>query len=287
MYRQAWSVSLLLAWLSMTGCASIMHGITQDVGIASVPTGAAVSIDNISHGRTPVIATLSRKANHLVRMELAGYHPFEATLTQAVSGWVWGNIVFGGVIGVGVDALSGGFYRLAPEQVTATLLPLAEPSLAQAHEQGGLGLPTEGAVEVPTAIIRRKQAQEESSNTVQAFRLDRRPVSNRAFLAFVHAYVQWAKGHIPEALHDGSYLRAWAGEEGIAPTDLDQPVHFVSFFAARAFCQSHGKTIPTLLQYRVATHTFVSEAVTVKYPDIYFCTFFLSHPKQYQQETLA
>lgn len=38
-----------------------------------------------------------------------------------VSGWVWGNIVFGGIIGLAVDAISGGLYRLSPEQVMAEL----------------------------------------------------------------------------------------------------------------------------------------------------------------------
>jgi PEGA domain len=151
MHRQVWSILTPLGWLSITGCASIMHGTTQDVGITSVPTGASVSIDNIPHGRTPVIAALSRKDSHLVRMELAGYHPFEATLTRAVSGWVWGNLVFGGVIGVGVDAISGGFYSLTPEQVTATLVPLSEVSMSREHAQAAP--PTASPAMTPPASI--------------------------------------------------------------------------------------------------------------------------------------
>ena len=57
-----------------------------------------------------------------VRIELAGYKPYETTLTRKVSGWVWGNIVFGGLIGLAVDAISGGLYNLTPEQVSGTLL---------------------------------------------------------------------------------------------------------------------------------------------------------------------
>ena|SRR5712691_7888642 len=47
--------------------------------------------------------------------------PFDMTLTRSVSGWVWGNIVFGGLIGLAVDAIDGAFYNLSPEQVSATL----------------------------------------------------------------------------------------------------------------------------------------------------------------------
>lgn len=106
---------------ALSGCASIMNGSRQAVGISSSPTAAAVTVDSVPHGKTPVVAQLTRKENHLVRLELEGYQPFEATLTRSVSGWVWGNILFGGLIGLAVDAISGGLYKLTPEQVTATL----------------------------------------------------------------------------------------------------------------------------------------------------------------------
>ena len=34
---------------------------------------------------------------------------------------MWGNIIFGGVIGLAVDAMTGGLYNLTPEQLTTTL----------------------------------------------------------------------------------------------------------------------------------------------------------------------
>lgn len=110
-----------VALLTLAACATIMHGTNQDVGISSSPTGAFVSIDNADKGRTPLITKLSRRDNHVVRIEMAGYAPFEATMTRSVSGWVWGNIAFGGLIGLAVDAVSGGLYKLSPEQVTGTL----------------------------------------------------------------------------------------------------------------------------------------------------------------------
>lgn len=109
------------ALLTLAACATIMHGTNQDVGISSSPTGAFVSIDNVDKGRTPLITKLSRKDNHIVRIAMAGYAPFEATMTRSVSGWVWGNIAFGGLIGLAVDAISGGLYKLSPEQLSGTL----------------------------------------------------------------------------------------------------------------------------------------------------------------------
>ena len=107
--------------IGSAGCASIMHGTTQDIGISSMPTNARVIVDNQPRGNTPLVAKLSRGDNHIVRIELDGYAPFEATLTKKVSGWVWGNIVFGGLIGLAVDAMTGGLYNLTPEQLTGQL----------------------------------------------------------------------------------------------------------------------------------------------------------------------
>ncbi len=107
--------------LVLSGCATIMHGINQDIGISSSPSGAIVTIDNRVHGETPIIASLARKRNHFIKIELPGYKPFQTTITKSTSGWVFGNIIIGGLIGLGIDAVSGGLYELGPEQVFAQL----------------------------------------------------------------------------------------------------------------------------------------------------------------------
>ena len=112
---------VILAAVLIAGCATIMHGTKQEVGVSSSPTNAKVTVDNMPLGNTPVIANLKRGENHLVKIELEAYAPYETTLTTKVSGWVWGNIVFGGLIGLAVDAISGGLYALTPEQISATL----------------------------------------------------------------------------------------------------------------------------------------------------------------------
>ena len=107
--------------LLLLSCASIMHGTRQEIGISSTPTGAKIAVDDIDKGLAPAVLKLKRKKNHVVRLELEGYMPFEATLTRKVSGWVWGNLIFGGLPGLIVDAISGGLYKLTPEQVSGVL----------------------------------------------------------------------------------------------------------------------------------------------------------------------
>ena len=119
---------LAFAGLATWGCASIMQGSKQKVPIASTPSGAAVWIDQQDRGSTPLVAELSRKRPHVMRVVLEGYEPFEMTFTRKTSGWVWGNILLGGLIGLAIDASTGGMYKLEPKQVEATLQ-------AQAPEQ--------------------------------------------------------------------------------------------------------------------------------------------------------
>lgn len=106
----------------ISGCASIIQGTRQNVGISSTPSGATVCVDNKECGKTPCVQELSRKDNHFVTITLDGYMPYEITLTKSVSGWIWGNIIFGGLIGLVVDAVDGAMYKLTPEQINAELV---------------------------------------------------------------------------------------------------------------------------------------------------------------------
>jgi len=126
----------------LSGCASIMHGTSQDIGLSSTPTNAKVTVDGAPYGNTPVVAKLARKDNHIVRLQLDGYQPFEVTLTKSVSGWVWGNLVFGGLIGLAVDAVSGGLYNLSPAQISGVMnqgvVPQSRPP--EVYRVGNMGL---------------------------------------------------------------------------------------------------------------------------------------------------
>jgi len=98
-----------------------MHGTTQEVGISSNPSYANVTLIGQAYGSTPIILDLRRAKSYMVKIELDGYHADETTLTREVSGWVWGNIVFEGLIGSVIDASAGGMYKLSPEQINADL----------------------------------------------------------------------------------------------------------------------------------------------------------------------
>ncbi len=114
---------LLLGTLApgLTGCATIMDGTKQTVGFSSNPSDATVIVDGKVLGKTPLTEDLSKKDKHTVKITLAGYMPYEMTMTRKTNSWVWGNIVIGGLIGLVVDSATGAMYKLTPEQVSAEL----------------------------------------------------------------------------------------------------------------------------------------------------------------------
>jgi uncharacterized protein YceK len=111
-------VLLVVFALSLGGCATIIHGSKQEIGVSSTPSGATISLNGINAGMTPTVFKLDRKESQIVKVMLPGYAPYEMILTRKVDGWVFGNILFGGLIGLAIDAATGSMYKLSPEQMS-------------------------------------------------------------------------------------------------------------------------------------------------------------------------
>src|SRR5258708_30384308 len=107
-------LAVVAAPFVLVACATIMHGSSQSVSIASQPTGASVMIDKQPAGVTPVAAKLKRKDMHHIAIKMDGYQPFEMVTTRKVSGWGWGNIIFCGLICFARDAVARGLSGVTP-----------------------------------------------------------------------------------------------------------------------------------------------------------------------------
>ena len=107
----------------LTGCATIATGPGPNIKmrIASNPPGAKVRVDGQERGYTPVVLELSRNDAHHVVISKAGYEDYVQFLKPGPNPWFFGNVVIGGIIGIGVDLGTGAVVWLNPPQVEAKM----------------------------------------------------------------------------------------------------------------------------------------------------------------------
>lgn len=113
--------SSLVLTLLLSSCATIISGSKQNVKFSSDPSTATIFIDEVEVGKTPFEIKLERKSEHRVMIKLEGYQNYETKLTKKFNGWYLGNIIFGGLIGLIIDPITGAMYDLTPNEINAQM----------------------------------------------------------------------------------------------------------------------------------------------------------------------
>ena len=128
-------VKLLFAVLAaffLQGCATITQGNDQKMTVNTDPQGASCTLKRDGGeiavvSPTPGTAEVEKsKDDIVVRCEKSGRQPGQRTVSSDFEGMTAGNLVFGGVVGLGVDAASGAMNEY-PSQVTLMLPPKEFP----------------------------------------------------------------------------------------------------------------------------------------------------------------
>lgn len=128
--------------VAMSGCASVVKGHLQSIAITTPPVTGANCVLSSPLGSwtlvSPGTVTVKRSKEDIqARCTKPGYQDAIATIPSNFEGWTVGNLLLGGVIGVGIDAATGAINEyphafqipMSPaESAAPTAAPDAKPS---------------------------------------------------------------------------------------------------------------------------------------------------------------
>ena len=126
--------------ISVSGCASIIKGTTQSIAITTSPVGGANCSLHSKEGTwnvvTPGVAKVDKtKEDIRIHCTKDGYQDADATIPSNFEGWTLGNLLLGGIIGVGVDAATGAMNEY-PHAFNVQLAPASGGGAAPAPSGG-------------------------------------------------------------------------------------------------------------------------------------------------------
>jgi hypothetical protein len=123
---------------SLAGCATVTRGTTNQVQIVSEPSGAHAQTSLGHSCTTPCTLTVSRRDEFSVTFRLEGFQEQSVFVKTQVAGsgaaGFAGNVLLGGVVGMGADAATGATLEHVPNPVSVVLVRMA-PALAPAPAQ--------------------------------------------------------------------------------------------------------------------------------------------------------
>ena len=155
---------MALALLGVSGCATITRGTKDAFVVETDPAGAQVSTSNgHSCESTPCTIKMPRRSEFAATITKEGYETWTGQVTNKVSGGgglgMAGNVVFGGLIGAGVDVGTGAMLDLTPNPL---VVKLERPGAVPA------ALPSSVAIQAPAAPPLAAVVAPVSSAPVQA-----------------------------------------------------------------------------------------------------------------------
>ena len=123
------TVGVLLASATVLGgCATLFGGGgSQSITMSAAPTTVNYVIKSsaglqMASGQTPNSVKLPRKNEYEIEFTAAGYQPQKLALSKGVNGWIWPNLLLGGLPGLLIDFATGSAHKLEPSTVSVSLV---------------------------------------------------------------------------------------------------------------------------------------------------------------------
>jgi hypothetical protein len=138
--RAARAALCFAALMSTAACATVTRGSNDAWVVNTEPSGAKVETTN-GHQcpATPCAIKMSRKSEFTATITKPGYKTATVQVNHktanAGAAGVAGNVLLGGVIGLGVDLATGASQDLVPNPVTLKLEPVAPGDTAKSADK--------------------------------------------------------------------------------------------------------------------------------------------------------
>ena len=110
----------------LANCATVTRGTNDVLQVNTSPSGAQVQTSNgYACGSTPCAIKMPRRSEFVVTIAKPGCETARVNVTHRTAGGgaagVAGNVLAGGIVGLGVDAATGASQELVPNPVDVTL----------------------------------------------------------------------------------------------------------------------------------------------------------------------
>ena len=102
--------------LSLTSCATLFKGTTEEVNFGSNPTGAEVWVDGKLMGTTPINFRLITKKVYLIEFKYQDQTKSVYLNNHVGAGWIVLDVL-GGLVPVIIDAVTGAWYSFDQSNV--------------------------------------------------------------------------------------------------------------------------------------------------------------------------
>lgn len=135
--KKEFSLLLLAAGLSLSGCATVLNGTNIDYTTQTDPDGANIVFLGGLECTTPCELELRRKDDTRVDITKEGYEPVYVLVQSKLAGSTFGNALAGGLIGAAVDGGNGASNTLRPRPLFVKLAPLGSGEEALLLDEDG------------------------------------------------------------------------------------------------------------------------------------------------------
>lgn len=121
-HRVAATMSACAMLAATSGCGVMFGGTKQVIRAVSSPEGAAVTTAPATLDvKTPASLSLERKNEYVLTFSMPGYTSQQVQLKRSIRGGIVALDIVTCCLSVIIDAVTGGWYRLSPDQTTVTL----------------------------------------------------------------------------------------------------------------------------------------------------------------------